>query len=168
MLAKQQYKFASISSVYFGGNQLKPTTVFRTANLDDLPGIVDLHMTTLTLPPALQQQITEGRWGTMVQSLPSDRFVTIAETGSPPIIVGTVVVEKTNNKGTKAELDDVLIHPSYRGQGLGSQMVTQALSTAKQLDVRKVKLLPEPTAVSFYKSLGFSFDKKNGFMVKKL
>lgn len=64
----------------------------------------------------------------------------------------------------KAYIEDVAVHPKYRGKGLGKKMVEHCLSCAKKRNCYKVVLSCDDNVVGFYKSLGFK--KEINFMVK--
>jgi RimJ/RimL family protein N-acetyltransferase len=60
----------------------------------------------------------------------------------------------------KAELWGILVSPSFRGRGIGRQLVSKTLDHARHNDVRRVNLLvyvPNPPAVALYESLGFAY-----------
>jgi len=54
-----------------------------------------------------------------------------------------------------AVIYDVMVRPSYRGRGIGSQIVGRLVEEAEELHPIKVFLLAEPGKEGFYQSLGF-------------
>lgn len=66
--------------------------------------------------------------------------------------------------GIWAILEDVLIAPAYRGQGVGKQLMTYAIEYCSKIPhVKKVKLgsRKDETGVhEFYEKLGFEFKEK--------
>lgn len=63
--------------------------------------------------------------------------------------------------GKSLYMDDLYVHPSYRGQGLGSMLIQKVISLAKETKCHKLRWQVsewnEP-AIKFYESLGASID----------
>lgn len=58
----------------------------------------------------------------------------------------------------------LIVHDSYRGNGLGRALVVHCIDRARELDAQGVLLevnLPNPTAISLYRSLGFEIWNTN-------
>ena len=51
---------------------------------------------------------------------------------------------------------DILIDPSYQGQGLGTNMVNHIISDLKKQNIKFAHLIFDPKLESFYKSCGFT------------
>jgi aralkylamine N-acetyltransferase len=54
-----------------------------------------------------------------------------------------------------AIIEDVVVHPEYRHQGIGSELVRQALSRLKHIPAGFIKLESVPGVDPFYEQLGF-------------
>jgi ribosomal protein S18 acetylase RimI-like enzyme len=52
-----------------------------------------------------------------------------------------------------AYIDDVLIHPDYQREGLGSQLLTELLASLRHIET--ITLFCQPELVSFYERQGF-------------
>ena len=64
----------------------------------------------------------------------------------------------------KAYIEDVAVHPDYRGNGYGRSIVGYCYEEAKRRDAYKVVLSCSDDLIPYYKSLGF--EKENNFMIK--
>lgn len=54
-----------------------------------------------------------------------------------------------------ALIDDVVVHPSHRGHGVGTRVVTEALARIRAAGIRSVQILPIPGRETFFARLGF-------------
>ncbi|MBN1565086.1 MAG: GNAT family N-acetyltransferase [Anaerolineae bacterium] len=57
-----------------------------------------------------------------------------------------------------AEISDLIIHEAYRGQGIGSQIITYLELTARKLQAQILEIgvaLANPRALALYRRLGF-------------
>jgi len=68
-------------------------------------------------------------------------------------LVGTVGV--VSDGVNYAHIDDLMVHPSHRGKGIGSEMMRRALQAIEPLGLRFVQLIPIPGRESFFARLGF-------------
>ncbi|MFW9990566.1 MAG: GNAT family N-acetyltransferase [Candidatus Odinarchaeota archaeon] len=51
---------------------------------------------------------------------------------------------------------DVYVHPDYQRQGIGNKLINQVEKTIKELGYSYVQLPANPTALEFYRKLGYS------------
>jgi ribosomal protein S18 acetylase RimI-like enzyme len=76
-------------------------------------------------------------------------------------IVGMVSIlftVSTAEGGRAAWLEDMVIHPSQRGQGIGDQLLRKAISEARAAGCTRITLLTDASNISamrFYKRAGF-------------
>jgi len=68
-------------------------------------------------------------------------------------LVGTVGV--VSDGVNYAHIDDLVVHPSHRGKGIGSELMRRALKMIEPLDLYFVQLIPIPGRESFFERLGF-------------
>ena len=54
-----------------------------------------------------------------------------------------------------ALIDDLAVHPDYRGRGIGSLLVTEAISRVQTAGITTVQVLPIPGREPFFAQLGF-------------
>ena len=73
------------------------------------------------------------------------------------LAVGTLTV--WSDAANFAVLDDLVVRPEYRGQGIGSELVKQALELIAPLEIHTVQLFPVPGRESFFERLGFEVQR---------
>lgn len=64
----------------------------------------------------------------------------------------------TSDHAFNATIWDVLVDPSYQGQGLGKALVEQLIRRLLQRDIGNITLFADSKVVDFYKNLGFEAD----------
>ncbi|KAJ8503660.1 hypothetical protein OPV22_004546 [Ensete ventricosum] len=64
----------------------------------------------------------------------------------------------TSDHAFNATIWDVLVDPSYQGQGLGKALVEQLIRVLLQRDIGNITLFADNKVVDFYKNLGFEAD----------
>ncbi|MGB1042608.1 MAG: GNAT family N-acetyltransferase [Tenacibaculum sp.] len=66
-----------------------------------------------------------------------------------------------NPKEERIELEMLFVLPKFIGKGIGKQLLSHALTKAKEQNAVAITLLADPNAVPFYKAQGFyEIDKK--------
>ena len=73
-------------------------------------------------------------------------------------VVSLQFLESTALGGRVALLEDMIIHPSRRGQGLGKQLLSKALTHAQEQGCLRVTVLTDHDnrlAQALYEKLGF-------------
>lgn len=88
-------------------------------------------------------------------------------------IVGTVEISKAYKArfGFFAVLRRLVVHPSYRGKGIGRELMKEALEESRKMGCNAIELSVDPENTQphrFYESLGFKDDRKEIIMVKSL
>ncbi len=76
----------------------------------------------------------------------------------------------TRGCGRQAYLENVVTHPDFRGKGCGKAVVRHAVEYAWSRGCYKVMLLTgrkTDAVFNFYRSLGFSRDEKQAFILRK-
>ncbi len=70
--------------------------------------------------------------------------------------------------GKVAWLEDMIVHPDFRGQACGSQLLTYAIKEAKALTCKRITLLTDrdnTVAHRFYERLGFKGSSMQPFKI---
>lgn len=151
--------------------------VIRTAGLDDVVGIHEVHKSDISewrhldgSPAAferlsvLERYLHGGPWMS-----PESCAVYVNElilAGTPPIVAvraGRVVGEMEllfgldrPELGKAACLSILYVHRSARGQGVGRALIAEAVRRGRALACRTLETTdPEPEAIPFYRRLGF-------------
>ncbi|EXB75307.1 putative LRR receptor-like serine/threonine-protein kinase [Morus notabilis] len=73
----------------------------------------------------------------------------------------------TSDHAFNATIWDVLVDPSYQGQGLGKALVEKLIRALLQRDIGNITLFADSQVVEFYRNLGFEPDPE-GIKVKAL
>lgn len=130
------------------------------ATAEDLPILADL-LTLLfnfehDFKPQREQQLRglrlildDGRIGKLFVLRVDDKLVGMAN---------ALITISTSEGGRVLWLEDVIVAPDYRGQGLGRGLVEYVLAWAREQGMLRVTLLTDDdnyAAQSFYKTLGF-------------
>ncbi|KAJ6365848.1 hypothetical protein OIU76_030597 [Salix suchowensis] len=64
----------------------------------------------------------------------------------------------TSDHAFNATIWDVLVDPSYQGQGLGKTLVEKLIRALLQRDIGNITLFADSQVVEFYQNLGFEPD----------
>uniref|UniRef100_A0ACD5T9V4 Uncharacterized protein n=2 Tax=Avena sativa TaxID=4498 RepID=A0ACD5T9V4_AVESA len=64
----------------------------------------------------------------------------------------------TSDHAFNATIWDVLVDPSYQGQGLGKTLMEKVIRTLLQRDINNITLFADSKVVDFYKNMGFEAD----------
>ncbi|PKA51146.1 putative acetyltransferase NSI [Apostasia shenzhenica] len=64
----------------------------------------------------------------------------------------------TSDHAFNATIWDVLVDPSYQGQGLGKALIEQVVRALLRQDIGNITLFADNKVVDFYKNLGFEAD----------
>lgn len=81
-------------------------------------------------------------------------------TGGKSIIgmVNTLFTVSTAEGGRAAWLEDMVVHPDWRGKGIGEQLLQAAIGQAREAGCTRITLLTDSTnspAIRFYGKAGF-------------
>ena len=61
-----------------------------------------------------------------------------------------------SNAVTDAYIQDVLVNPSYQGQGIGTHLMDMAIEKLKRDKIYAISVLLEEKLLNFYKKFGFN------------
>lgn len=90
--------------------------------------------------------------------------------GTPALGMVNVLYTVSTALGSPAAiLDDLVVHPDYRGQGVGTRLIEQAFVTAQAKGCRRISLETDwdnHRAQALYERFGFQ--KSSMFLYKKL
>ncbi|XP_058110750.1 histone acetyltransferase TAP1 [Magnolia sinica] len=92
----------------------------------------------------------------MVATLHSIRKSPDTERNDQKQLIG--MARATSDHAFNATIWDVLVDPSYQGQGLGKALVEQLIRALLQRDIGNITLFADNQVVDFYKNLGFEAD----------
>lgn len=90
------------------------------------------------------------------------RILTLREGASLVGMVNVLLTISTALGGRVALLEDMIVHPNYRGSGAGSELLRAAINLAKSSGCRRITLLTDranESAQRFYERHGFSISE---------
>jgi ribosomal protein S18 acetylase RimI-like enzyme len=133
---------------------------FESAQISDLPALSALLTLLFSqehefIPDTAAQQ----RGLTAILQQTDTGRILVARHGSEVIAMVSVLFSiSTALGGRVALLEDMVVNPSYRGQGIGSQLLEYAISFARAEEVLRITLLTDHDNVAaqhFYQQHGF-------------
>ncbi|XP_062073085.1 histone acetyltransferase TAP1 [Humulus lupulus] len=92
----------------------------------------------------------------MVATLHSVRKLPGSEGNDQKMLIG--MARATSDHAFNATIWDVLVDPSYQGQGLGKALVEKIIRALLQRDIGNITLFADSQVVEFYRNLGFEPD----------
>ena len=130
------------------------------SQIDDLLGLMKELNAELTVT-ALQQQRSVASPGTRIF---------IAENDEKHIVGCATLCVFESPTGRKASVEDVVVLPAYRGQGIGRTLLERIINFARtKLSPIDLRLTSNPTrteANAMYQALGFVQRDTNVYMMK--
>lgn len=92
----------------------------------------------------------------MVATLHCVRKSPETEGNEQKMLIG--MARATSDHAFNATIWDVLVDPSYQGQGLGKALVEKLIRSLLQRDIGNITLFADSQVVDFYRNLGFEPD----------
>ncbi|KAI3829526.1 hypothetical protein L1987_03652 [Smallanthus sonchifolius] len=80
----------------------------------------------------------------------------LTETDNEKKLIG--MARATSDHAFHATIWDVLVDPSYQGQGLGKALIEKLIRALLQRDIGNISLFADSKVVEFYRNLGFEPD----------
>ena len=138
--------------------------MIREAKLHDIPEILKLLEILFTqeadFNPDKKKQIAG-----LSAVLQNPGLGTILLAEQENVIVGSIhvaLVHSTVEGGKVANIEDFIVHPDYRGSGLGKELMEAAVIYVQSKDIHRITLLTDSdnkTAQRFYERNGFEKSK---------
>ena len=115
------------------------------ATIDDLPRLVDLTMALFELEEDFKPDRKKQERGLRsILEQPSRGRIFVVRTDYEIIgVVNVLFTISTAMGGFVILLEDVIIHPDFRRQGYGSQLVDYVVNFAKRKDFKRITLLTD-------------------------
>ncbi|CAM8968137.1 unnamed protein product [Rhodiola kirilowii] len=92
----------------------------------------------------------------MVATLHSVKNVPGSDENGQKNLIG--MARATSDHAFNATIWDVLVDPSYQGQGLGKALIEKIIKALLQKDIGNISLFADSQVVDFYQNLGFQAD----------
>lgn len=145
---------------------LEPVRLIRYDELDKLLNLYQhLHPED---PDVRDSEVLESLW-TEIFNDPNLYYLVIEDNGEI-ISSCTIAIIKnlTRNLRPYGLIENMITHPNYRNQGLGTKILHKAVEIAKENNCYKVMLLTgskSEDTLRFYKNAGFVQGVKTGFII---
>ena len=119
------------------------------------------HLTNIT-------HISENEFINQYKNLRSNDLHLVIEKDNKIIGYGSIIIDFKFYRNCKnvGHIEDIVIHPDYRGNGLSKQIINELIKYGKNINCYKIVLNCDEYLTQFYTHLGFI--KKDNFMVKIL
>lgn len=135
-------------------------TRIEFATCDDLPALADLLTELFTLEsdfvPDRAKQLAGLRL--ILDNSALGRLFVLRIDGQVAGMANALFTISSAEGGRVLLLEDVIIHPAHRGQGIGRCLVEQVLAWARKEGLTRATLLADQAnapAIAFYEQLGF-------------
>lgn len=127
----------------------------RAVGRADLEAVVDLLQEISAFAPAADQ--LDAVWAAFDGQAHVYGLVAVSTAGMPGTVVGfgSLCVETKIRGGAMGHIEDIVVAPACRGQGIGRAMVEALIEVARQKGCYKVALECRDDKKGFYASLGF-------------
>jgi ribosomal protein S18 acetylase RimI-like enzyme len=118
---------------------------FQPAQLADLPALSDLLTLLFTQEHELSPDTAAQQQGltAILQQAESGRILVARHAGVVIAMVSLLYTISTALGGRVALLEDLVVHPDYRGQGVGTQLLDYALAFARSQQILRITLLTD-------------------------
>lgn len=132
------------------------------ATTSDIPDLCDLLALLFSQEADFQSDYETQRQGlTQILDNPDVGLILVARQKNQIVGMVNLLFTVSTALGQRvALLEDLVVAPTQRGNGIGSQLLKQAIETAKLHDCHRITLLTDlanQSAQRFYQNHGFSF-----------
>lgn len=112
------------------------------------------------------KNISENEFINQYNNLKSSDLHLVIEKDNKIVGYGAIIIDFKFYRNCKnvGHIEDIVIHPDYRGNGLSKKIINQLIDYGKNMNCYKIVLNCNENLKDFYKNLGFK--KKDNFMVK--
>lgn len=138
------------------------TAVIRDARLEDIPALVDLLQLLFSIEADFAFEPAHHRRGlaAMLEGCGKHRCIKVAETEGN--VVGMCTAQtliSTAEGGVVALVEDVVVQPTWQGQGIGRQLLASVEAWALAHGATRLQLLADHSntdALKFYERTGWA------------
>ena len=153
----------STGLLHEGETFTRNTPWVETATLDDLPALTELVMDLFAtssgdLKPDREMQ--ERGLRLILENPSRGRIVVIRNQDQIFGMVNLLFTISTERGGFVILMEDVVIHPSHRGQGYGTMLLEYVISFARQRSFLRITLLTDKISAEsqdFFRKQGFEY-----------
>jgi N-acetylglutamate synthase-like GNAT family acetyltransferase len=124
----------------------------RDAELDEIPQLEALQRRASLVAPDYREALTAHPEAIHLPAADvSERRTRVAIVNGR--VAGFSVVRPVD--GSACELDGLFVEPDLMRKGVGRTLVDDVVERARGLGVRRIDVIANPTAISFYSTMGF-------------
>jgi len=143
---------------------LNQTTRIEPATLEDLPRLVDLTMALFEMEADFTPDRNRQEAGLRaVLEQPNRGRIFVIRTDYEIIgMVNVLFTISTAMGGFVIMMEDVFVHPDFRGQGYGTQLLQYVIDFAKRKDFLRITILTDKISEEsqrFFQNLNFEYSK---------
>ncbi|MFW6389575.1 MAG: GNAT family N-acetyltransferase [Halanaerobiales bacterium] len=141
----------------------------RLIKFDELKELLDLYRYLNTEDPEIDSSDLCPLWEEIFND--PHLYYVVVKKNKKIVSSCTLAIIKnlTRNANPYGIVENVVTHPDYRRQGLGTKVINKAINICKGKDCYKVMLLTgskKESTLKFYEKAGFDRDVKTGFYKK--
>jgi ribosomal protein S18 acetylase RimI-like enzyme len=131
------------------------------AAIADLPQLCELLSVLFTMEADFSPDTErQSRGLRLILEQPGIGSIYCATKGSSIIgMVSVLFSVSTAEGGRSAWLEDMIVHPDWRGKSIGEQLLNEVIKTVRSTGYTRITLLTDSTnqgAIRFYKKAGFT------------
>ncbi|MEH1941973.1 MAG: GNAT family N-acetyltransferase [Nostoc sp.] len=148
----------------------KPAITVRLIAHNELPQLLALyqHLNPVDAPLPVEE-VLQSMWDEILDD--PRLYYIVADIGSKLVATCNLAIVPNLTRGAHpyAIIENVVTHPDYRRQGLGTRVLHYALDLAWQQQCYKVMLLTSSKSeetLHFYERAGFKSGVKTGFIAR--
>jgi GNAT superfamily N-acetyltransferase len=144
-------------------------TLFREAGPDDLEDILRLYRQLQPEDPVLRDGSDAVAFAQILGSPGLHLFVLEVDGVVAATTYLNVIPNLTRSASPYAVIENVVVEETFRGTGLGKQIMAGTLRAAWDAGCYKAMLLTgsrKPATHAFYRACGFSPDAKTGYLAR--
>ena len=145
---------------------------FRLIRADELTGLLNLYKHLNSDEPPLPEEVVLNQvWDSFITD--PKIYCVVGDMEGRLVASCTLVIIPNLTRGSRPYglIENVVTHPEYRKQGIGSNLLRYALQLAWEKQCYKVMLLTgrkQEETLRFYESVGFQRGIKTGFVAKPI
>lgn len=138
---------------------------FRVASKEDIPLLCQLLSLLFEQEEEfIPNNILQEKALTMIIDDPSIGYILVATKDEVPVaMISILYTVSTALGGRVGMLEDMIVHPDFRTQGIGSALLEFATHFAKEQQLKRLTLLSDMSNKKAH-----SFYLKNGFIASKM
>lgn len=139
---------------------MKPAITLTTANAHDIPVLCDLLALLFSQEAEFQPDRSAQERGLReIMSNPASGRILVARAENQVVAMLNLLFSLSTVLGGRvAWLEDMIVLPDWRRQGIGSALLKEGLSSCRKQDCKRISLLTDTdnlAAQAFYRQHGF-------------